>query len=51
MAYLVLFEQLFHLFRDHVAVVRDGDERDLFAGFRLLWLVGWFGLFGRFAHD
>ena len=39
----VFIEQLFHLRRDHVTVVRDGDQRDLFPGFRGLGLVGLFG--------
>ena len=29
----VFIEQLFHLRRDHVAIVRHGDERDFLAGF------------------
>jgi hypothetical protein len=49
---LILVEQLGHFFGDHIAVVRDGDERDFLAG------PGWTGrgvglgrLFGFFvAH-
>ena len=48
-AYLVLFEQLFHLLGDHLAVVRHRDERDLFAG--LGRLLGRLGLFGVVAHN
>ena len=42
----VFFKKFFHLFGDHVAIVRDRDERDLFARLgrllgrlRLFWIV------------
>ncbi len=50
----VFLEEFFHLLGDHVAIVRDRDERDLFAGFRLLRLLrllGWLGLFGIVTHE
>ena len=54
----ILFEEFFHLFGNHVAVVRDGDKRDFFSGLRsgfrfggvrrrLFWLVA----HGHSIHD
>ena len=45
----ILFEEFLHLFGDHVAIVRDRDERDLFAD--LGRLIGRLGLFGILCHD
>jgi len=47
----VLFEQLFHLFGDHISIVRHRDKWDLFAAFRRLRLFGWIGLFGILTHE
>lgn len=47
----ILFEEFFHLLGDHIAVVRDRDERDFLAGLRLLFGLRWLGLFGVLAHD
>ena len=49
----ILVEQIGHLFCNHVAVVRDGDERNLLTAFgRTGRGVGLWGLFGflRIAH-
>ena len=46
----VFFKEFFHLLGDHISIVRHRDERDLFAGFGLLRLFGWFGLFGILTH-
>jgi hypothetical protein len=49
-AHLVLFEQFFHLFGDHVAIVRDRDERDFFASLGLLRLFGGLRLLRALTH-
>ena len=46
---LVFLEEFLHLLRDHVAIVRDRDERDFFAD--LGRLIGRLGLFGILCHD
>lgn len=36
MAHAILIEQLFHLLRNHIPIVRNGNERDFFPGLRLV---------------
>lgn len=46
----VFLKQLFHLFGDHVAVIRDGDQRNFFPGLRLILWFPRLGLFTCFTH-
>jgi len=46
----VLIEQLFHFFRDQIAIVGDGDERDFFAALWLVLGLRWLRLFGLVVH-
>ncbi len=47
---LVFLEEFLHLLGDHVSIVRDRDERDLFPSFRLLWLFRLLGVFRFLTH-
>jgi len=59
MRHAVLFEEFFHLFGNHVAVVWDRNKRDFFSGlgsgFRFgglaRWLLFWFVAHGHSIHD
>jgi len=51
MGHPIFVEQLFHLFRDHIAIVRDRDERDFFAGLRLVLGLRRLRLFWLFFHN
>lgn len=47
----IFLEEFLHLLGDHVAVVGDRDERDLFPSFRLLRFFGRFRLFWILSHS
>jgi len=46
----ILVEQLFHLLRDHIPIVRDRDERDFFARLRLIVRFRRLRLFWLLTH-